>query len=66
MFFETDYTRRVDYDRLRSERLDKVKAAMEREGLDAILLFKNETIRYVTGLRPLWFPFVQLRNAALR
>lgn len=65
MYFETDYVRRVDFDRLRADRLAKAKAAMEREGLDALLVFKNENIRYITGLRPLWFPFVQLRNAAL-
>ncbi|MFQ5894644.1 MAG: M24 family metallopeptidase [Nitrospinota bacterium] len=65
MFFETDYARRVDFDRLRAERLSKAKAAMEREGLDALLVFKYENVRYLTGLRPLWFPFVQLRNAAL-
>jgi len=65
MFFETDYARRVDFDRLRADRLAKTKAGMEAEGFDALLTFKYESIRYITGLRPLWFPFVQLRNAAL-
>lgn len=65
MFFETDYARRVDFDRMRTERLAAARAAMEREGLDAMFLLKHENIRYVTGLRPLWFPYVQLRNAAL-
>ncbi|MEK6712208.1 MAG: Xaa-Pro peptidase family protein [Nitrospinota bacterium] len=65
MFFETDYARRVDFDRMRTERLEAARAAMAREGLDAMFLLKHENIRYVTGLRPLWFPYVQLRNAAL-
>lgn len=65
MFFETDYARRVDFDRLRAERLARVREGMERAGLDALFLLKHENIRYVTGLRPLWFPYVQLRNAAL-
>jgi hypothetical protein len=32
MYFETDYARRIDFDRLRSERVEKVRAGIETEG----------------------------------
>lgn len=65
MYFETDYIRRVDFEKLRADRVAKVRETLEREDLDAVLFLKYENIRYLTGLRPLWFPYVQLRNAAL-
>lgn len=65
MYFVTDWTTRIDFDRLRALRLEAVRRAMAAHRLDAILSFKYESIRYVTGLRPLWFPFVQIRNAAV-
>ncbi len=65
MYFLTDWTTRIDFDRLRRLRLEAVRRAMADHRLDAILAFKYENIRYITGLRPLWFPFVQIRNAAV-
>jgi len=65
VYFLTDWTTRVDFDRLRVLRWQAIRSAMRRDGLDAILVFKYENTRYVAGLRPLWFPLAQLRNAAI-
>jgi Xaa-Pro aminopeptidase len=38
---------------------------MARNGLDALLVLRPENIRYITGLRPIWFPYVQFRNLSI-
>ncbi|MGP3534365.1 M24 family metallopeptidase [Microbacterium sp. RD1] len=43
-----DYERRVDFDRLRSYRLDRAKAALEASDCGAFLLFDFYNIRYTT------------------
>jgi len=55
----------VDLERMIGYRKQNVVDAMARNDLDGILALKFENIRYITGLRPLWFPYVQLANAAL-
>ncbi|WP_406425603.1 M24 family metallopeptidase [Streptomyces sp. NBC_01589] len=44
-----DFETRVDFDRLRSYRLARARAALERTDLGAVLLFDINNIRYVTG-----------------
>lgn len=44
-----DYEVRVDYDRLRRERLAKAKAQLAKSGFGAFLCFDNNNIRYVTS-----------------
>jgi Xaa-Pro aminopeptidase len=46
-----DYEQRVDYGLLRSERLEKAKAELAGSDLDAILVWKDENVRYLSGLR---------------
>jgi len=66
MQFEVDWENRVDFKRLRKERTIQVKQQMKEQGLDAVLLFKAENIRYMTGYRPLWWSQSFLtRNAGL-
>lgn len=66
MYFITDWTRRIDFDRLREERKQRLSREIEAKGLDALLCFKAESIRYMTGYRPLWWPISFLtRNAAV-
>ena len=66
MQFLVDWENRVDFDRLRKERTARVKQQIKKEGLDAVLLFKAENIRYMTGYRPLWWSQCFLtRNAGL-
>jgi Xaa-Pro dipeptidase len=47
---------RVDYDRLRRERLAKAKKALEESGLGALVCFDPNNTRYITsstaGTRP--------------
>jgi len=44
-----DFERRVDYDRLRRERLDRARAALVASDLAALLLFDMNNVRYVTS-----------------
>ena len=44
-----DWEQRIDFPRLRRDRLDRAKAALERSDLGAVLLFDPNNIRYVTS-----------------
>jgi len=44
-----DWENRVDFERLRTYRLDRVKQALEASDLGAVLLFETSNIRYATG-----------------
>ena len=50
-----DFQARVDYSRLRAERLAKTQAALKEAGLAAALLTRTENIRYTTALRGPFF-----------
>jgi len=47
-----DYEARVDMARLREGRLERARAALAAAGLDAVLVWKEENVRYLTSLRP--------------
>lgn len=49
--FAVDYERRVDVDGLREERLARARAELARSELDALLLWKDENVRFLSGLR---------------
>lgn len=66
MDFAVDWTKRVDFDLLRKERQKSLNEQLKEHGLDAILCFKAEHLRYMTGYRPLWWPISFLtRNAGI-
>src|SRR5262247_3476003 len=44
-----DWEPRIDFQRLRRERLDRARASLERSDLGAVLLFDPNNIRYVTS-----------------
>ena len=44
-----DWEQRIDFPRLRQDRLDRAKAALEASDLGALLLFDPNNIRYVTS-----------------
>jgi Xaa-Pro dipeptidase len=46
-----DYEARVDIDRLKAERLARIRAEMARADLDCLLLYDPVNIRYATGSR---------------
>ena len=65
MYFITDWTKRVDFDKMRRERVVRLRQKMAEHDLDAVLALKYENCRYASGLRPLWFPLAMLRSAAV-
>jgi Xaa-Pro aminopeptidase len=50
--FSVDYERRVDFPALREGRLARARQAMADSGLEALLVWKDENVRYLTSLRP--------------
>src|SRR5579864_5679746 len=44
-----DWQFRVDFDRLRKERLEKLRASMTKNNLGALILFAGANIRYATA-----------------
>ncbi len=49
--FRVDYEDRPDPHKLREKRVERVRAEMRSAGLDALLVWKDENVRYLTGLR---------------
>src|SRR6266576_5177649 len=49
--FGVDWEDRIDFDRLRRDRVSAVRAALRASDLDALLLWKDENVRYLTSLR---------------
>jgi Xaa-Pro aminopeptidase len=47
-----DYEQRVDFPALRAGRLKRARQAMAAAGLDALLVWKDENVRYLSSLRP--------------
>ena len=44
-----DWEQRLDFDRLRTERLARLRAELERSSLGAVLAFDFTNIRYMTA-----------------
>ena len=59
-----DWEERVNFDRMRRERLQKAKDAMEQAGVDALFVFALEDVRYLTGYRNHLGPVTTLGGAA--
>jgi Xaa-Pro aminopeptidase len=49
--FRSDYEDRSDLQSLRERRVERARATMDDAGLDALLCWKDENVRYLTGLR---------------
>jgi Xaa-Pro dipeptidase len=49
--FAVDYEERVDLETLRRERVERATSAMAAAGLDAVLVWKDENVRFLSGLR---------------
>ncbi len=61
-----DWQGRVNFDRLRSERLQRAKDQMEQFDLGALLLFEGANVRYVTGsFQGNWKYNISIRYAVL-
>jgi Xaa-Pro dipeptidase len=49
--FGVDWEDRIDWDRLRTDRIEAVRRALLDSDLDGLLLWKDENVRYLTSLR---------------
>ncbi|MQA99849.1 MAG: M24 family metallopeptidase [Actinobacteria bacterium] len=49
--FAVDYETRVDHAALRADRVERVRSTMSEAGLDALLVWKDENVRFLSGLR---------------
>jgi Xaa-Pro dipeptidase len=49
--FGVDWEDRIDFARLRAQRVGAVQAALRASDIDALLLWKDENVRYLTSLR---------------
>ena len=49
--FGVDWEDRIDFARLRRDRVGAVQRALESSDIDALLLWKDENVRYLTSLR---------------
>src|SRR5215210_6426438 len=49
--FAVDYESRVDHAELRTDRIERARAEMVQADLDALLLWKDENVRFLSGLR---------------
>ena len=50
--FAVDYEQRVGMEELRAQRLERARAALDASPMRALLLWKDENVRFVSGLRP--------------
>jgi len=50
--FHVSYEGRVDFNELRRKRVAKAQAERDKAQLDALLVWKDENVRYLTDLRP--------------
>jgi Xaa-Pro aminopeptidase len=66
MFFLTDWVERIDFSAIRKYRTQNLQQRLKEYGLDALMCFRAENIRYMTGLRPVWWPITFItRNASI-
>ena len=62
----TDWQGRVNFERLRGERLARAREMMDKHDLGALILFVGENVRYVTGVYPgNWKNNIFIRYAVL-
>ena len=46
-----DHEMRIDFEKLRKDRLEKTRAQMKKDGLGSILVFDRDNIRYITSTK---------------
>ena len=61
-----DWESRINFDRMRKERLDRAKEAMERHDLGAMVLYHGANVRYITGVyQGMWKYSIFIRYTVL-
>ena len=56
----TDYEIRIDFDKMRKDRLERTRAAMAEADLDYLLLLRLENCRYTTSVKRIYWPTIRL------
>lgn len=51
-----DWEQRIDFDRMRRERMQRAKDAVDKAEVDALFLFRLENVRYLSSLRTHMWP----------
>jgi Xaa-Pro aminopeptidase len=64
-FMGVDWEERINFDRLRRERLARAKRALDGSEADVLFVFRTEDARYLTGFRTHLHPTVMIGNAAV-
>ncbi|MCC6473871.1 MAG: aminopeptidase P family protein [Burkholderiales bacterium] len=57
---QVDWETRIDFEKMRRERMQRARDAMASHDLDYLLLFRVENARYVTGIKRLYWPTIRL------
>lgn len=65
MYYLTDWVRRINFDKMRQERYQNLQEKMGQYGLDALVSFRVENIKYAADIHPSFFPSVPIRNIAI-
>jgi Xaa-Pro aminopeptidase len=60
-----DWEERINFDRLRRERLKKAKEALDKSEANVLFVFRTEDCRYLTGYRTHLHPTVMIGNAVV-
>jgi len=55
-----DWETRIDFEKMRRERLQKARDAMAKNDVDYLILLRLENARYVTGIKRLYWPTIRL------
>ncbi|NPV30595.1 MAG: hypothetical protein HPY58_13310 [Firmicutes bacterium] len=47
---QADFEECIDFNKMRAKLCEKVRQVMEQEGIDALFLWRDENVRYLTSL----------------
>ncbi len=57
---QVDWETRIDFQKMRRERLQRAREAMAKNDVDFLILLRLENARYVTGIKRLYWPTIRL------
>ncbi len=57
---QVDWEERLDFKKMRTERLQRARNAMAKAGLDYLVLVRAENCRYTTSIKRLYWPTIRL------
>jgi Xaa-Pro aminopeptidase len=57
---QVDWEVRIDFEKMRKERLQRARDAMAKAGLDYLILVRAENCRYTTSIKRLYWPTIRL------